>query len=710
MNYSGSTIIYNTDDHAKILIIDRANPSSNYTHVEFAYDSIVLDYPENKKKFDVVRPCGLSFSLVSTHSQFYDFYTPLMFRWNVIMYINGILIFEGWLNTETFSENYSKQLYTVRFVANNGFTLLKRLSYTGGTNQLIPVFNVIKDCIDAMNYNAIQFLYVGISTTSPHVFPDSSETLFHDELINSYNFYDENGEPQALYGVLEDTLKPYTANIRMKDGGLYITDHNMTLSGNVTYKKFDIQNNYMYAGTSVQSTNLGELPSGLTSEMQLQIVPAYNKAKVKFSPYANTKAIDTTVKVQNQPFLSGVTKSSDGNWGFDYNYYQNTGSAFTLYNAKLATVQGTGAKNQEKSEDVIIISGNNTGQTACSFNSQTYLVNHNYSLLDAYKKYYIKISITAMFRTQDSYKKTDVNTNEIVTNSHLNCGFLACKLKLGDQWFTKTTHWEPTYPGSNGIWSETENLLWIPFFQKQVVDLPIGETDTVSGSYRYEDNQLVVSAGLYVPMFYGMYSLIPFHVSGQLQFSILNAFAGIEWNNDDPYGDPMTSIIKDVWVKRVDIEIVDKYGNTVPDQDYEKIAYFDPLYENEHPETTLNIGDSIVRNPSERGAIFYQTHNYFFNFDYVDFSTGHTKQGLTSSMQNLYLRSVLSNYRLPSIQLDGVFVNNLVNPIGYHTNNHDPKFAGKKLMISGVKQYIFSNRSEVTLIEMNQDDQTITEI
>lgn len=724
MNYSGYTRSLGSNDTYTLTIIDTVNVSDDWTTVLIDESGLVLEYPSLSDKFQVLRPCGLTIRLnSSTPSQFISFYTAQMQQYNVQLNCNGDMVFEGFLNSENFSEPYdTDNNYTVEFVANNGFAILERMIWTGTTVNPLSVFDVVKECITRLNYSNIEYLYISTSTWAVLTSPGAGETLLHKDLVNIFNFFDENGEAMSLDEVLDTVLRPYCLFLVQKEGNLYLTDHNAVLTGSYEFKRYGVQDDFVYVSNATINTIGGDL-SGFTtttempkSSFQFLIVPSFNKCKVKTSPYANTRIVEQRASIENEAALTGRTVSSSAQYGFTYNYYSNSNGNISLYNSRNTEAQGTGVQNSAESENFWLITGNTTGRTAIQFNNiNSFLVNLNYLGITEYNeipypKHWLKVTITANFRTTDNWRSDE-------TNGHLMEGKLFLKVKTGDKWYVQQNYWLSSYPPRRGVWQDTEGFC-VASFQNNLADaindeLSIGDRIIKCSEHSKKNGQMYQMEGFFIPLHDITWLLPPFHTSGLLEISLLDAFKGVEYDpNADPYYSvDRTSVIKDVWVYDLKVELCDYSKNVIKELDVEKVAYFDGDYKDEMNEQTLRYADSTRKISSEKGSVMNYMYDDFWDLYYYTFPVEHSRRSLTNSLQNLYIRSLLSNYREASFKLKGEIVNNLLyNNLMYLTNNTDPNMVLKKFIISGLVLDVCNNTSEVELLEMKQDDQDITEI
>ena len=136
------------------------------TKINGAPYPFVVTLPGITHKFQPVRGTGADLNLFATSTmQFMDLYTANMQEYQVRHYINSTLNWCGFLDTELFSSDLSRQKnYSVEITANDGFALLDRINYvqsdgskyTGFTSQ----YELLKFIIQKLNLPYIN-IYIG---------------------------------------------------------------------------------------------------------------------------------------------------------------------------------------------------------------------------------------------------------------------------------------------------------------------------------------------------------------------------------------------------------------------------------------------------------------------------------------------------------------------------------------------------------------------
>jgi hypothetical protein len=102
--------------------------------------------------------------------------------------------------------------------------------------------------------------------------------------------------------------------------------------------------------------------------------------------------------------------------------------------------------------------------------------------------------------------------------------------------------------------------------------------------------------------------------------------------------------VKDVRLKDLEISITDEFGNDYNTDDTEYIGYMNELYKNEAELITILQGTTVTNNVVEKACLLGYNTGYFF-------LTQWTRQGKTDCIENLLLRTIVSNYTNKRIEI-----------------------------------------------------------
>lgn len=671
------------------------------TKIIGAVDPFVVTLTPLENKFQPVRGTGADLNLFATSTlQFMDLYTANIQEYQVKHTIDGELNWCGYLDTELFSSDFSKQKnYTVSITANDGFALLERMNYlqSDGSNYqgLTTQWGVLQSIITKLNL-PYKNIYVGLSTSIEGVPLASSETIFHKTFCNNQNWYNEDGDAETCRKVLEEILRPYAAYIIQDNANLYITDVNTTASATtVLFKKYD--NSFNYISDQSVSLFLGDLSNiGFKSNnTNVSMVSGFNKQVVRYSPYINSKIIDFNAEGD---FSFPLTFTTRGTYGYrwtenGYIYSKTWDKSYGV----CASYQGIDESVINESDNYLKI-GNITGNLSFAYKKELPLIIPTNSKL--------KISCKAFARTIDDIfnKSNPVETSDIYQIT------IKCKLKIGNRQFLSFQKFEES-EDVNGVFSYSWKYyqFWADDTDSRTLDLNFQNVSSgLDKSYFSLDNKwtelkytydLLIKepTDFYIPLNSGF-------AGGELVFEIydwnIRNGADIKQANYSASHATSKANVKDIRLKDLQFTIVDANGKEYPNNDVEYIGYMNPNFKNTGDEITLYQGTSKSKNSIEKAAMMgydSSTNTYYFLDNWA-------RQGSIDCIENLLLRSIVSNYTDKTIKLNATIarLNSIIGCLKY--NDYLPD---KKFMVTYIKNDYANNKSEIEIQEIFQDSLSI---
>lgn len=636
-----------------------------------------IEYP-TANIFEPVKGSGCELNLLSTTDRkFFNLYTADMMEYQIRFYKSGVLIWCGYLDSELYTEpfNQSKN-YTITFTGSDGFALLERLNYlaSDGSNYtgLVLQWDIIKNILNKLVL-PYKNIYVGLSTTSNDLTIVSGETLFHKTYSNNQNWYNEDGEAETTRAVLENILKSYGAFIIQDNANIYITDIN-TIAGTTATSFVKYDSSFNYVSTDTINLNIGDLSAirFAESNQQMNVISGFNKQIITYSPYIDSKIID--YKADND-FSNPITSVTRGTTPYRWeettylnsNYWNKSYGVFASY-------VGLDADNIDE-EDSYLKIGNIPNNLSFTTKATLPLFIPSNSKL--------KISCNAYARTKDNLGD-DVETDSIYQIK------IRCRLKIGDKQYYRTQNFLEGW-----IAASDSRSLSLDFEQMQM-----NPSGLNSGVFTKLDNKWIELKKARVKdksIEYFDY-LIPLNsgfTGGQMIFEIY------DWDIKAPYNaqqaqnhDAVKATVKDIRIKDLVLSVVDSNGKEYSDSDIEYVGFMNQKFKNEGDEITVYQGTSKIDNPIEKAALMGYNTNYFYLKNW-------TREGKTDCIENLLLRSVVSNYTNKRIELSAT-INQLNTILG--CVKYDSFLAGKNLMIVGNTQNFADAATDVTLQEVIKDN------
>jgi len=196
------------------------------------------------------------------------------------IYRDGSLYWSGCLDSEIYDEPYSSGKNYDATLVFSDFGVLNRVKWSRTSLESFDTILNAAIAASGINYTGV----IKYISTSGYMF---SATNFGTEIrLLNENFYDEEAQPMTAFEVLEGILQPFALRIIQRAGNIYIYDLNSLYSQNPTQIQWS------------------DTDAHLSKDI------AYNDATVRFSPYADDKAVDGTVKVKTVDGTGYMVKTS----------------------------------------------------------------------------------------------------------------------------------------------------------------------------------------------------------------------------------------------------------------------------------------------------------------------------------------------------------------------------------------------------------------
>lgn len=675
------------------------------TEIRCGTEPFIVEYP-GFEIFEPVRGSGAKLNLLSEiDRQFIGLYTPDMFKYQVILKKNGGTYWCGYLDTEIYREPFQYiDNYIVSFTASDGLAMLDRIYYldSDGDNYtgIATQWEMITNCLSKLGLIWSGFRYA-LSISTDELTLAEEETIFHKTLMVNENWYNEDGTPETCRKVLEEILRPYGAFLTITENTIYLTDINTILSGvtnsGLTSTKFFGAVSWEYIYTSDLNLNIGDLSTlGFKSaEQSLNMVSAVNKQIVSYSPYQEESIIKWSS--ENDFYGSAVTYTT-GNTNHQWEVYEYPSSHTWVsesYHAKFIEGIGIDGEYVDEKETYLAITPYEAelgfDETKLSFTTVKQL-----PFFLGSDRYKMKIEFSV-------YPRINPDFNPDTTPSVVQGVRIFTRIKIGE----KKYHYSSGVPLNYGT-----NSGWVYLDSSDECDLVIQDKSGSGNStvnnpmedkwteFKYEnvltlgdEDDVVKKVDFCIPLKY------PYNLGGIFEFSIYNYNV---WNLNDP-----AEIINEqlMWleIKDVNFTIIDSLGTKSKRADIEYTGYLNPLYKNQGNKIITYSGYNANDHPVGRGTIFYFIDGGELGYDSYQPISSWTKLGTSGSTEELLLRSIISNYQQPRIELV-CDINRVDKIVGYLTYNN---YLSDKFMITGCAHDFAEGVSRLTMQSIISDDLNI---
>lgn len=151
-----------------------------------------------------------------------DLYSNNYHEWKVNIYRNKTLIWTGFINPETYTQDFTNTTIELQLEAKSALSVLENIEYKKGETGFITMWGLLHKIIQASkadwNYVYIPEVY-GINKDSVV----NSNILEHLELSET-NFFDEEDKAMMYLEVIEELCKILNWNVTDWNGSLVFTD------------------------------------------------------------------------------------------------------------------------------------------------------------------------------------------------------------------------------------------------------------------------------------------------------------------------------------------------------------------------------------------------------------------------------------------------------------------------------------------------------
>jgi hypothetical protein len=647
-----------------------------------------VEMPEIDHKFQTVRGTGCEINLLSpTDRKFFDgLYHTQMKEFMIKHYIDDVINWVGYLNSELVRESYSEETnYPFQITGNDGFSLMDRLQFlqNDGTKYtgMLSMFDLLQIALDRIGL-PYENIYICLTTTFVGQVQALGDSILHESYLDCANFYNEDGEAETMRKVIEGCLSPFGAVITQIGGSIYITDVNTIGIGSGSFLVYD-QATGVYEETlsidlTKDITTIGYMGTGSEIEMS----GGKNKQVVSYSPYPFkavvpeglkdlaefSGSIPETFSLRDYDLFAYKSLLGHNSLNINYpavfeqSYCQFLGeteadaSICIEYNAATALAGSVKVVELKINPMIVFPKGNDVlipGTTKYGFKGSS-----------------IKITGEAYFFR---YWFTHAYGNDYTNTGEIQSYEISSIVRIGDKSadaYGDKTNWN-AYPAipqlttlikiSDGG-SEVSGK-WMPF--------------SVEGNDCYVTTHEDLSGLLYLDFY------------DQLDFTDFN---GDRWAGADvPDQHPQ------VRLRNISISFIDsETKKEINDADIEYIGYLDKTVKDEAEKIELICGTDV--NHADRGKIMMYAIGIYTSIKQW------TRFGQVFKIEELLLNSLSSNYRMGYISLSNLKLRNGFNQLNTITDSLIPD---KNFMVKSMKINYRDDLIETALTEVTPDALTI---
>lgn len=605
-------------------------------------------------------------------------------------------------------------------------TEMGKKAYTGIVSQ----WEVIKNCLGKLGL-PWNNLYVSISTISPEFVIGAAENIFEKTFCINENWYTEDAinNSENCRTVLESILAPYGAFIVQDNANVIITDVNTVARG--TFQPCQVYDGmtFEYVSVGTLGNDIGDLRDiGFSESPQtLNIVSAVNMQVIRYSPYKKVDLIDySPIADFTKPSVKGPVIGLVPNNQWTETPYTNS-YAWNKFgvNARLIELNtypvefgSNGAINHNNDQSYLsILSYGRNSSFAWDVTPErlSFKWKNPLPYIIPNAGYRLKIQMSAMFRTSDNLNMTDEGSTDMAR------GILCCKLTIGDK--EAYCYKDPLFESAGNVaglkgWksfggniplTNFKAPLNLYFYRYKGIDTSSLKRVTYTAlENQWVDLQTYGLDFLNQPVVTDFTLPLDGFTGDMMTFEIydyhclaIGEGSGIGDQNANATENSMAlkDRIKEVRIKDVKFTVVGWDGKDLVINDVEYTAYMNASFKNAGGDITLLQGTNKLRSPIEKASMMKRdelgVYSYIQNW---------TREGDTDCIENLLLRSIVSNYTQKTLEL-ACTPNRLPYVIG--SLRYEDYLAGKKFMVMGCVTDFKENRSNVTIQEISVDNLTI---
>ena len=266
------------DERDCVIEIERANYNGEVTELTGAATPFAITIEDEDFLYTPMRMSTATMSIVGS-----DYLQTLFstdYRENrVTLLIDGEVKWCGFIEPETYTQDYSKDLFEFEIECDCAMSVLDHIYYKRKDTGFVCLWDIFKECVSESN-GRYSHVYV------PHVYASSSaqytewENPLEKMLISEQNFFDEDGNAMTLYEVLEEIMKLMNWTCTEWNGDIYLVDMDNS-SGEYYAYNADFSDYERVSKDEAVIQNIGFAGSDHT----LDILPGYSRATIRCSNY-----------------------------------------------------------------------------------------------------------------------------------------------------------------------------------------------------------------------------------------------------------------------------------------------------------------------------------------------------------------------------------------------------------------------------------------
>lgn len=235
-------------------------------------DALEIEWSNTDKLEPIISSSATLVLRCTNDREYTGLYTEEVGSIRLNVYHNNAFYWSGTLDPELYEEPFAYEKEYDVPLSFSDFAPVDRVKFAGtGLYTLRELINM------ALNNTGMYFDAIE-EYISTYMKADNTGNLLDGITLVADNFYDEEGEPNTLYEVLEEVLRPLALRIVQKGGKIVIFDLNHI------YTSFEPEQIHWVSEDSV-----------------LGVDKVYNNVRVAFSPYDRTELMSAEISKDDYP-------------------------------------------------------------------------------------------------------------------------------------------------------------------------------------------------------------------------------------------------------------------------------------------------------------------------------------------------------------------------------------------------------------------------
>lgn len=243
-------------------------------------DPLVISMEDEDFLYTPIRKSSAKITIVGS-DYLQSLYSNNYHEWKVNIYRDKVLIWTGFINPETYTQDYVNETIELTVEASSALSVLENIKYESDVKGWITIWDYFKKVVKSSKGD-----YKGVII--PSTYQRDENNIFENLQLSEANFFDEDGEPMMMLETVEELCKFFNWTITDYNG--YLTFIDIDYTG-----EYRIYNRALTEFTTTQPSSYSVQDLGFNGgDHTLDILPGYTKAIIKVDNY-NVEDIFTDV-------------------------------------------------------------------------------------------------------------------------------------------------------------------------------------------------------------------------------------------------------------------------------------------------------------------------------------------------------------------------------------------------------------------------------